>query len=185
MTTDLARPVPAGVSGAAFRAGMSRLAAGVTVVASGAGGDRTTWRGLTATAVCSLTAEPPSLVVGVNHAGGTYRQAVRRGAFSVNVLAARHAALAAAFAGGSPAAGPRRFAAAGWRTGALGVPVLDDALARVECRLVQCVPFGTHALLIGAIEAVECGDGDPLVHHRCRFHDLGPEIGAHLHEGMS
>lgn len=171
MTADRAWPLPTGVTDLAFRAGMSRLAGGVTVVASGAGADRATWRGMTVTAVCSVTPEPPSLVVGVHRGGGTYRQARRCGAFSVNVLAARHVGLAAAFAGRR---GTKCFT--GWHTGTLGVPVLTDALAGFECRLVRCVPFGTHALLIGEIAATSCGDdGEPLVYHRRRFHDLGRE----------
>lgn len=185
MTAEQAWPVPPGVTGLAFRAGMSRLAGGVTVVAGGADGDRATWRGMTATAVCSLTPEPPSLVVCVDRTGGTYRQVRRYGSFSVNVLAAQHAGLAAAFAGRRGVTGAQRFASARWRTGALGVPVLTDALACFECRLTQCVPFGTHALLIGGIEAAGCSDDEPLVYHRCRFHDLGREIDATCHEGIS
>lgn len=185
MTAEQAWSVPPEVTGLAFRAGMSRLAGGVTVVAGGADGDRATWRGMTATAVCSLTPEPPSLVVCVNRTGGTYRQVTRCGSFSVNVLAARHAGLAAAFAGRRAVTEARRFADAGWHAGALGVPVLTDALAFFECRLLQCVPFGTHALLIGGIESAGHSDDEPLVHHRCRFHDLGREIEVAHHEGMS
>jgi flavin reductase (DIM6/NTAB) family NADH-FMN oxidoreductase RutF len=161
-----------------FRTAMSQLTGAVSIVATGAAARYAEWRGMTATAVCSLCAEPPSLVVCLNRHTGTYQRARQVGAFSVNVLASEHVALAQTFAGYDGLVGPARFTGTDWAPGVLDVPVLAGALATYECRIARAVEHGTHALLIGAIEAASWQDRDaePLVHQRQRFRDLGREL---------
>jgi flavin reductase (DIM6/NTAB) family NADH-FMN oxidoreductase RutF len=157
-----------------FRAAMSRLAGAVTIIATGGAPSRASWRGMTATAVCSLCAEPPSLVACVNRATGTWRRLHQDQVFSVNVLAAHHVELARTFAGAHGLSGPARFTATGWRAGELAVPVLADALASFECQLARAVEHGTHVLLIGAVSRVHAGveQARPLLYHRRRFAGL-------------
>ncbi|WP_330330988.1 flavin reductase family protein [Streptomyces sp. NBC_00536] len=179
------------VAPADFRAGMKQLASAVSVIATGSEADPAAWRGMTATAVCSLCAEPPSLVVCLNQQTGTYRQLRENGLFSVNVLADRDVHLAQTFAGQHGLAGADRFTTGDWAPGRLGVPVLGSALAAFECRVVQTVEYGTHCLLIGNIETIHQPtihqltvnppdeDGrteQPLVYHSQGFHGLGSEI---------
>ncbi|MBF8184505.1 flavin reductase family protein [Nonomuraea sp. K274] len=157
---------------------MSRLAGAVSIVATGSSADPAGWRGMTATAVCSLCAEPPSLVVCLNRGAGTYRLLRSTGLFSVNVLASRHVGLAQTFAGHRGLNGAERFGTGDWTAGTRGVPVLADALTSFECRVSESLEYGTHTLLIGSIETAYWTDGDaePLVYHRHRFLDLGREI---------
>lgn len=166
------------ISDSSFRTGMSRLAGAVCIVATGPPPGETGWRGMTVTAVCSLCAEPPSLVVCLNRGTGTHALLRRSGLFSVNVLASHHVKVARTFAGHDGLVGPERFTVGDWTTGALGMPVLVDALASLECRVSQSLEYGTHTLLIGGIETARWTDDDtdPLVYHRHRFHDLGRGI---------
>ncbi|WP_063760440.1 flavin reductase family protein [Streptomyces sp. NRRL S-241] len=164
-----------------FRAGMSRLASAVSVIATGSAQDPADWRGMTATAVSSLCAEPPSLVVCLNQQTGTYRRLRENGLFSVNVLASRDFRLAQTFAGQHGLVGAERFTTGDWTPGRLGTPVLGRALTSFECRVAQSVEYGTHCLLIGNIEAIHRQDEDdgaePLVYHSHGFHGLGTGIG--------
>ncbi|GAA0272167.1 flavin reductase family protein [Streptomyces polychromogenes] len=165
------------VAPADFRAGMQRLASAVSVIATGAEGDPASRRGMTATAVSSLCAEPPSLVVCLNQQTGTYHLLRQNGLFSVNVLAADDVPLARTFAGQDGKAGAERFTTGDWAPGRLGVPVLGRALASFECRVVRSVEYGTHCLLIADVEAIHQRDADgpagrPLVYHSQEFHTL-------------
>ena len=169
------------VAPADFRLGMSRLASGVSVIATGSADDPASWRGMTATAVCSLCAEPPSLVVCLNYETGTYKELRHNSLFSVNVLSSRDVHLAQTFAGQHGLFGAKRFAPGDWSAGTLGVPVLAGALTTFECRVSRSVEYGTHSLVIGDIEAISPADedaGGPLVYHSHRFRDLGAEVGV-------
>jgi flavin reductase (DIM6/NTAB) family NADH-FMN oxidoreductase RutF len=163
-----------------FRLGMSRVAGAVSIVATGLVADPASWRGMTATAVCSLCAEPPSLVACLNRISSTYQQLDPDGMFSVNVLSSRHINLARIFAGQTGLAGADRFTPTDWTKGISPVPVLADALVSFECRVAQSVEYGTHSLLIGDIIAAWWAENDlePLVYHRHRFRDLGHDIEA-------
>lgn len=166
------------VGAARFRLGMSRLAGAVSIVATGSAADRANWRGMTATAVCSLCAEPPSLAACVNRTTGTHQQLQRNGLFSVNVLSSRHVQLARTFAGHDGLIGAERFTARDWTSGTLGLPLLASALVSFECRVSRSVEYGTHSLLIGDVATARWTDDDagPLVYHSHRFRDLGHEI---------
>lgn len=134
----------------AFRTAMRELAAGVTVVtATGPGGPR----GLTATAVCSVSAEPPTLLVCVNRATEGHAAILASGAFCVNVTAHEHRPLAEHFAGRGGLRGAERFAHGAWRSLVTGAPVLDDAIAAFDCRVVQALDWGTHTVFLGAVAA--------------------------------
>ena len=149
---------------------MSRLAAAVTVVA--AHSPRLGRVGLTATAVTSLSAEPPMLVVCLNRATSLARALPTTGWFSVNVLAADQVEVAEVFAGRTGASGEQRFAAGSWRVHHHGVPVLDDAVATFVCHVGNSMQQSTHTVLIGSVHDVILHPGgapSPLMYHRRRF----------------
>ena len=153
-------PLPPAVGAEDFRRGMRRLAAGVTIVASAHGGERS---GLTATAVTSLTAEPPQLLVCVNRSTAAHEQIRKGEALCVNALALEHRALAERFAGIGGIHGPGRFEAGSWTTLATGAPVLADALAAFDCVVVDAVDVATHTIFICRVVAVRAReDGVPL-----------------------
>ncbi|MET0606623.1 MAG: flavin reductase family protein, partial [Beijerinckiaceae bacterium] len=116
---------------APFKEGMRALVGAVAVaVAQEADGCPA---GLTATAVCSLSVEPPSLLICVNRSS-TIAQALREGEpFSVNVLAEDQLDIAQAFGGQKPAKGSARFAYGSWIRSAHDVPLLMDARVSFEC----------------------------------------------------
>lgn len=158
---------------AAFRAGLRRLAGGVTIVATGDRGDRA---GLTATAVMSLTAEPPRVAVAINRSAQAHDRILAERRFSINLLAADHGPLARLFAGGDPArAGEARFEDALWTTGKTGAPLLAPAAASLDCRLADTVTFESHTLMIGRVAEVRARDAaTALVYHDGCFAGLAP-----------
>jgi flavin reductase (DIM6/NTAB) family NADH-FMN oxidoreductase RutF len=178
--TDAAPVLPPHVDTAQFRQAMSMLAGAVTVIATGSPSEGPqSWRGMTATAVCSVSDEPPSLLVCLNRTAGTYRQLVTNGLFSVNVLSSQLVSIAQTFAGRDGLSGADRFTDQRWVTGRLGVPVIPDALASLECRSSRYIEYATHALVIGRVEAAYWApDNDaaaPLVYHARRFLNITSE----------
>ena len=95
------------------------------------------------------------------------------GAFSVNLLAARHRGLADLFAGRGGVHGAARFALGRWAPLVTGAPVLADALAAIDCRVEEIIERHTHAIVIGAMAGMRHGEGGAaLAHWRSRFETL-------------
>jgi flavin reductase (DIM6/NTAB) family NADH-FMN oxidoreductase RutF len=166
---------------AQFRQAMSMLAGAVNIIATGSTAPGiASWRGMTATAVCSVCAEPPSLLICLNRTTGTFQRIRAEGTFSVNVLTSRHIAVAQTFAGHDGLIGPDRFTDERWMTGRTGVPVLADALTSLECRVSRSIEHCTHALIIGSVEVIHhapaTGTAEPLVYHSRRFVELGRRL---------
>lgn len=128
-----------------FRRAMRSLAGGVTLICTDHEGERS---GLTATAVCSVSAEPPSLLVCVNRNGDAHEKISASGILSVNVLTFDQEALAKRFAGVDGAKGGDKFSTGRWTTLTTGAPILKDALANFDCEVVERVRTGTHTIFI-------------------------------------
>jgi flavin reductase len=155
-----------------FVEGMRQLAAGVSVVTAGSDGDR---NGMTASAVCSLSIDPPSLVACLNRAAGTCSRVAESGTFCVNVLGRHHEELAHLFAGRGGVCGEARFATGAWRQGVLGVPVLDDALVSFECEVAAIHDHASHGIVVGLVREVHMAADatlPPLVYHDRTFHGV-------------
>lgn len=153
MTSQLDAPkalAPTLVGASDFRTAMRELAAGVTIITAGRGAGR---RGLTATAVCSVSADPPTLLVCINRSTDGHAAILEGGAFCVNVVGAEHRWLAERFAGRDGVRGAERFDHGEWRSLATGAPVLADAIAAFDCRVVQAVDGGTHTVFLGTVAA--------------------------------
>jgi flavin reductase (DIM6/NTAB) family NADH-FMN oxidoreductase RutF len=131
--------------------------------------------GLTVTAFCAVSADPPLVLVCVDAGSNTLPAIRASGAFTVNLVAAGHEDTALAFASKNP----DKFAAVSWRDGADGhlAPVLDEVTtAHLACQVENEVEAGDHLVFIGRVLRAELGDHDrPLVYHGRRFVDLGPE----------
>lgn len=138
-----------------FKLAMRRFGASVSVITTAVDGAP---HGMTATAVCSLSAEPPSLVVCINRGAATLASIRARGAFCVNTLASGQAGIASRFAGGPDVPRAARFDGVTWRGGVLGVPVIDGCAAALECVLDQAVECATHVILVGAVREIHLGD---------------------------
>lgn len=133
-----------------FVAAMRRYPASVSIVATGRPGQRV---GMTVSAVCSLTAEPPQLLTSMNLSSGTTAAIRAVGRFSVNVLREDQAALAVRFASRAPGVhGEARFAEGDWCDSDEGVPFLADAAQSFLCRSAGQMETATHLIMIGAVE---------------------------------
>ena len=147
-----------------FRSAMRQVAGAVTIVTTrGVNGEP---RGVTATAVCSLTVEPPSVVACVNRDTWVGQFAPESGNFCVNVLARDQQPVAETFAGRTALAAADRFQVGGWSDAHTGAPVLDGAIASFDCALEQAVDFATHVILIGRVQKTisDNRDAEPLVY---------------------
>lgn len=149
----------------AFRDAMRRFAATVTIVTAC---DHTRRHGMTATAVTSVSMDPPSLLVCVNQKALLHDILGRARHFCVNVLTHDQAALSAAFSGATTALD--RFDVGTWGETQEGVPYLKDAQSNLFCRKSGALPFGTHTILIGTVEAVGLGAAAaPLLYQNATY----------------
>ena len=137
------------IDAAAFKKGMRHLAASVTLITTSHRGQR---GGLTATAVCSVSAEPPQILVCVNKSASAHDPIGEAGFFCVNILAPAHRKIAERFAGMDGVEGDERFHDMGeWSALSTGAPVLKGCPVSFDCKLVTQVAAGTHTIYIGEI----------------------------------
>lgn len=152
-----------------FRRGMRYLAAGCSIVAC----DNGTYRaGFTATAVSSLTTDPPRLLVCVNRNVFAHSLISEQQALSVNVLKREQESLARRFAGMLEGVTPeQRFQDGKWRIAGSGAPVLEGALLSFDCRVVEILVASTHDVFVCEVVGVETSAGEegPLIYFDGRF----------------
>lgn len=144
------------VSAEGFRDGMRRLAAGVTIVTTGTGGER---RGMAVTAVCSLAADPPSLLVCINRTAEAYDIISRTGRLCVNVLSAGGARLSDRFAARDGVRGLPRFEEGDWFHPDGGPPWLGSALAAFDCAVEREIAHGSHTVFFCRVTGLRVADG--------------------------
>jgi len=151
------------VDSALFREAMSRLGAAVHVVTTAGAAGRI---GFTATAVCSVSDQPPTLLVCLNRksAGGPiFRE---NGVFCVNALNADAADIAELFAARSGPLRAQHFAVGPWGLLSTGAPMLTTAVVAFDCRLVEIKAVASHNVMFGAVETVRLGPArSALVYH--------------------
>lgn len=154
-----------------FRSAMARFPGAVTIVTARSARERL---GITATAVCSVTAEPPSLLACVNRRTGTCAAMSDSGLFNVSLLPDPSGPLAMRFAGAGGVTGEAKFDMGDWSEDARGLPVLRDAPVAFCCEVGQRIEAGSHAIFIGRIVEIHQADGAALLYERARFHRLAP-----------
>jgi flavin reductase len=163
------------VNGGRYRAAMARLAGAVHLVTTAGEAGRA---GFTASAVCSVSDAPPTLLVCLNRASSAYPVFARSEVLCVNTLSARQGEVASVFGGKTGM--DERFAAGTWARAITGAPVLEDALVSFDCRIVGRTPVGTHDVLFCAIEAIVEGrdagrDEGCLIYADRRYRSLAQE----------
>lgn len=139
-----------GVQSHDYRDAMAQLGAAVNIVTTDGPAGR---GGFTASAVCSVTDNPPTLLVCINRASSAYAGVIDNGVVCVNTLSARHQPLSRLFGGGAPV--EERFSAAAWSRLATGAPVLADCTAAFDCRITGRVNVGTHDVLFCEVVALQ------------------------------
>lgn len=154
-----------------FRDVIGHFASGVTVITTELDGEPL---GTTASAVSSLSLEPPMLLACLKSDSATRAAVAATGRFAVNILNDRQAALATRFA----TKGPDKFDGVEVLTGRTGLPLLAGALAHLECAVAEEVVGGTHSVFLGEALAAVAADGRPLAYFRGgfgRLHEPGGE----------
>ncbi|MDZ7874026.1 MAG: flavin reductase [Rhizobium sp.] len=132
-----------------FRNGMSRLGSSVNVVSTMVGDKR---YGFTASAVCSVSDTPPTLLVCINRAISCFPAFESARHFCVNTLMPGQEDISNAFGGLTPT--EDRFSFGQWGKGIIGTPVLLDASVSFECELVNAIDEATHRVFFGRVLAV-------------------------------
>lgn len=161
--------MPPRVDKQSFRNAMSTLAAAVNVVTTDGPGGRA---GFTATAVCSVCDEPPTLLVCLNRGASVYDVFNRNDALCVNTLTDAQSELSNLFGGKSSM--EERFAAARWDQSVTGAPVLEGALVSFDCIISERVNVGTHDILFCEVTSVrQSEEAGSLVYFNRGYHQLG------------
>jgi flavin reductase (DIM6/NTAB) family NADH-FMN oxidoreductase RutF len=152
-----------------FRAAMRRLAATVNIITI-RDGDRP--MGMTATAVSSLTADPPSILICVNQSASMHNPLVGASTFCVNILHRDQHEVAKVFSDSTLR--EARFATGKWEHQPDAPPHLADAQAVMLCERRELITYGTHTICIGAVREVHLRDDiDPLLYIDGRFARAG------------
>lgn len=148
-----------------FKAALSRFPAGVTVITMvGPEGDH----GMTASAFCSLSLDPPLVLVCVKNGNTTHGRLLDAPGFGVNILSQAQEHLSNRFAGYGPPMDDWFSDLEVERGEASGAPLIGGSLARLDCSLYGTREGGDHTIFIGKVEggAVSEGDPDPLIYMR-------------------
>ncbi|WP_269933861.1 NADH-dependent FMN reductase RutF [Serratia liquefaciens] len=151
-----------------FRDAMARLGSAVNIITTDGPAGRA---GFTASAVCSVTDTPPTLLVCLNRSASVHSVFKQNQTLCVNTLAAEHESLSNLFGGKTPM--DMRFSAARWSTLVTGAPILHGALASFDCQISQIVSVGTHDILFCQAVALTRNDhSHGLAYFDRRYHSL-------------
>lgn len=163
----LLREQGVGISQAEFRQVLGHFASGVTVVTTLLDDE---CYGITVSSFCSLSLDPPLVLICIDRRLNSHDVIAKAGWFGVNILAEDGADLSRHFASRQP----DKFATVAHHRGEAGLPLLDDALATLECRLVDTLPGGDHSIFVGEVVATNTrDDAKPLLYYRSSYHRLG------------
>jgi flavin reductase len=151
-----------------YRDAMARLGAAVNVITTMRAGVRS---GFTASAVCSVTDDPATLLVCMNRTSRSRDQFAPGGPLCVNVLATHQRLVSTAFSSGDVM--EERFGSGRWSSLETGAPVLDGAIAAFDCLITEVSEVGTHSVLFCQVQAVRLGSaGGGLIWFGRDYHDL-------------
>ena len=153
-----------------FRKAMGCFATGVTIITIDQEGEV---HGMTANAFTAVSLDPVLILVCVDQRARTHAHLHARKRFGVNVLSSDQQAISEYYAGSADAHQHPETAGARFGRTAHGTPVLQGALAYLECRLDSTQPAGDHTIFIAEVEHVEVREGDPLLYFRSRYRDIG------------
>jgi flavin reductase (DIM6/NTAB) family NADH-FMN oxidoreductase RutF len=149
-----------------FRAALGRFASGVTIVTSKDSDGNL--HGITVSAFCSVSLEPPLVLVCIDKDTGSHYALTQTDSFVVNILRDNQQYISDRFASYLP----NKFEAVKYHLGIDDLPVLEDALANLECRLVNSHDNGDHTIFVGLIERVKVNDGNPLIYWHGNYRNL-------------
>lgn len=149
-----------------FRSVLGRFPSGVTVVTTKAedGSDE----GMTVNAFCSVSLEPPLVLICIEKTASVYEALMRAPAFVVNILSAKQEQIARRFS----IVDIDRFEGVGFSRSGNGIAVLDDVLGVIECNRFALHDAGDHTIILGEVEAGRTEPGAPLLYYRGGYAQL-------------
>lgn len=161
------RAIPAAdaVDQNAFRNVVGHFASGVTVITAADDDGR---YGTTASAVSSLSMDPPMMLVCLNRSSSTHDRVAAAGRYAINILSVDQGELASHFG----RKGEDKFTGVAHHLSERGLPLIEDALATIECDVVETAVGGTHTIFLGLVRDARAGIGEPLAYYRGRFGSL-------------
>lgn len=152
-----------------FRKAMGCFATGVTIITVDQDGEV---HGMTANAFTSVSLDPMLVLVCVDHRARTHAHLHARKRFGVNVLASDQQAISEYYARSAETHQHAEAAGARFERTAHGTPVLQGALAYLECRLHSTQPAGDHTIFFGEVQHVEVREGEPLLYFRRQYREI-------------
>jgi flavin reductase (DIM6/NTAB) family NADH-FMN oxidoreductase RutF len=161
------------ISGDEFKQAMRHLAGGVSIIATEHEGSPA---GLAATAVCSVSADPPTILICINAAAGAHDAIRSSGRFSVNLLASDQDSIARRFSGETGIKGQERFSTGQWTALVTGAPVLESAVASLDCQVSNIATMATHTVFFGTVVAAASRvAARPLIYAHGTYGTFSPE----------
>lgn len=161
-------PMKAIVPDQEFKLGMRQVASSVAIVTSRVGGIR---NGLTATAVCPVSAEPATMLACINRNASAEALIAGSGTFAINFLAEDQHNIARLFSK-SKLDADERFGEGSWLSMVTGSPILDGAVASFDCEVEERILSGTHHIYVGRVVAVASTGKDALLYRDGLFRKL-------------
>jgi flavin reductase (DIM6/NTAB) family NADH-FMN oxidoreductase RutF len=152
---------------ARFRQTMGHFASGVTVVTTVSDDEPF---GMTVSAFSSVSLRPPLVLICIDKGVGSHEAIAKAGKFAVNMLHGTQEEISRKFA----TRAPDKFSGVATSPGALGLPLLDGALATVECSLHATYEGGDHTIFLGQVEHASVQEGTPLLYYRGGYRQLAP-----------
>ena len=149
-----------------FRSVLGRFASGVTIVT--ARDDAGVDHGMTVSAFCSLSLDPPLVLLCVDHAASMYELLLTHPQFGISILSSNQEAYSRRFADPDS----DRFDGIAYSRGENGVVLLEESLAHLECRVTEHYGGGDHTIFIAEVEHAEPRDGRPLMYYRGGYAQL-------------
>jgi flavin reductase (DIM6/NTAB) family NADH-FMN oxidoreductase RutF len=149
-----------------FRAALGRFASGVTAVTARDADGRL--HGITVSAFCSVSLDPPLILICIDKNTGSHRALTQTDSFVVNILSEDQQYVSDRFASYLP----DKFETLEYSLGFDDLPVLEGALANLECRLVSSHDNGDHTIFVGQIERATINDGKPIIYFHGNYRRL-------------
>lgn len=151
-----------------FRHVLGRFATGVTIITTHHNGKPL---GFTANAFCSVSLDPPLVLVCIDNAASSLNAVKESGIFAVNILAEDQETIARWFAKSGPQKN-EHFGEIAHHSGETGAPLFDGALAWVECRITATYPGGDHLIVVGEVVTLGARAGSPLLFANAHYATL-------------
>lgn len=146
-----------------FRAALGSFASGVTVVTTKDAGNKLL--GITVSSFCSVSLNPPMVLICIEKTAGSHYAFEESNVFVVNILREGDAAISERFA----SLHEDKFAGIDITPGLDGVPIINGALAVLECRVKFSYHGGDHSIFVGEVLNVKVDNGKPLLYFRSHY----------------